>query len=310
VPEKKFQFGRGKNFDAVVARFEVALENAKFKADSDEIAMAPMYIGTVPKNRNPLNGIHADHFNGFRFMFVGNHVFLISCPNNPHAVATVEVVGQVWTYARGVVPQMNVGTGGLSSATRLADVSMRRNDDVPAPSLIAGLSTRQSVLVVEVVCSSPTSLFSALDEAATHMANNAETAAYIIFYFFKLRADRTLAMVAIDVGRGAVPAGAPAGTVGAAEIQQFISFGTATPRFATPRHGLHDAFLVAGRAVRHFAPNPAVAPPSPPPGTNHNFHGAGGVATTLTIVGARLHRPGVDLVLDVSHIASHYYREL
>jgi hypothetical protein len=126
-----------------VARFIEAVENAEFKADSDEIAMAPMYIGTVPKNRNPLNGIHADHFNGFRFMLVDNHVFLISCPNNPHAVATVEVVGQVWTYARGVVPQMVVGTGGPSSATRLADVSMRRDDDVPPPSLIAGLSTRQ-----------------------------------------------------------------------------------------------------------------------------------------------------------------------
>jgi hypothetical protein len=102
VPEKKFQFGRGKNIDAVVARFIEAVENAKFKADSDEIAMAPMYIGTVPKNRNPINGIHADHFNGIRFMLVDNHVFLISCPNNPHADATLEVAGQVWTYARGV----------------------------------------------------------------------------------------------------------------------------------------------------------------------------------------------------------------
>jgi hypothetical protein len=64
---------------------------------------------------------------------------------------------------------------------------MRRDHDVPPPSLIAGLSTRQRVLVVEVVCSSPTSLFSALDQAATHMDNNAETAAYIIFYFSKLR---------------------------------------------------------------------------------------------------------------------------
>jgi hypothetical protein len=305
VPEKKFQFGRGKNFDAVVARFIEAVENAKFKADSDEIAMAPMYIGTVPKNRNPLNGIHADHFNGFRFMLVDNHVFLISCPNDPHGYATSEVGFQVGLYARGVVPRMSVGTGGPSSATRLADVSMQRDDDVPPPPLIAGLSTGQSVLVVEVVCSSSTSLFSALDQAATHMANNAETAAYIIFYFFKLRADRTLAMVAIDVGRDAVPAGAPAGAVGAAEIQQFISFGTATPRFATPLHALHTGF---GGAVQHFAPVGAV--PFPPPGTRHNFHGAGGVATTLTIAGARLHRPGVDLVLDVSKIASAYYRKL
>jgi hypothetical protein len=112
-------------------------------------------------------------------------------------------------------------------------------------------------------------------------------------------------MVAIDVGRGAVPAGAPAGAVGAAEIQQFISFGTATPRFATPLHALHTGF---GGAVQHFAPVGAV--PFPPPGTRHNFHGAGGVATTLTIAGARLHRPGVDLVLDVSKIASAYYRKL
>jgi hypothetical protein len=91
-------------------------------------------------------------------------------------------------------------------------------------------------LVVEVVCSSPTSLFRALDQAATHMANNAETAAYIIFYFFKERRDNTLAMVAIDVGRAV-------GGAAAAEIKQFISFGTATPSFARPYHALHDAFV-------------------------------------------------------------------
>jgi hypothetical protein len=295
-----------------VARFIEAVENAEFKADSDEIAMAPMYIGTVPKNRNPLNGIHADHFNGFRFMFVGNHVFLISCPNNPHAVATVEVVGQVWTYAHGVVPPMLVRSNTWSSATCQADVSMSRDNDVPPPPDIVVHSMTQPVLVVAAVCSSPTSLFSALDQAATHMDNNTETAAYIIFYFFKLRADRKLAMVAIDVGRGVVPAGAPAGAVGAAEIQQFISFGTATPRYAAPLHALHTGF---GGAVRHFAPDPAVPPPSPA-GTVHNFHaappaaGVPSVPTTLTIAGARLHRPANPLVIDVSQIASRYYRQL
>jgi hypothetical protein len=109
-----------------VARFIEAVKNAEFKADSDEIAMAPIYIGTVPKNQDPLEAIHAEHFNGFRFMLVDSHVFIISCPNNPHADATAEVGAQVGNYAVGVVPRMSVGTGGPSSATRQADLSMRR----------------------------------------------------------------------------------------------------------------------------------------------------------------------------------------
>jgi hypothetical protein len=73
--------------------------------------------------------------------------------------------------------------------------------------------------------------------------------------------------------------------------------------------------LCTKRAVLHFAPDPAVPPPSPA-GTVHNFHaapvvaGAGGVPTTLEIDGARLHRPANPLVIDVSQIASDYYRQL
>jgi hypothetical protein len=198
---RKFRFGRGKNFDAVVVRFEEALKNAEFKANSDEIAMAPMYIGTVPKNLDPLGGIHSEHFNGFRFMLVDYHVFLVSCPNHPHGSASSRVHLQVGKYAESVVPEMIVVSDTWSSRGHQADVSMSRDKDVPTPPLIAGRSIVQPVLVVDVVCSSPTSLFRVLDQADEHMTNNPETAAYIIFYFFKLRADRALAMVAIEGAR-------------------------------------------------------------------------------------------------------------
>jgi len=205
--------------DEYIAEVEAAL---KANPDCDELDWLPRHVGRCTE-RTFGNLQHAGAFVLVNVVDGVGDLFIVRLvQGGPHGFVCFAVAGCFHDFCR----LQNMAYAGDSLTTiqprhMCADVYLQRlGPHVPhltVPAGAAASNVAQKLVVVEIVCSSPSSLFVAVENAVDHMGNNPETQAFLIVVFWPLRRNGMSAMAAVDIGR----------VGGAVQVVQMISFGTA-----------------------------------------------------------------------------------